>query len=136
MPRYVVLLRAIAHVPMAPFRRAMEELGFGSVERFGMSGNLLFDAAGADAPAVERRIAERFGTDAFVRTPAEMARVVAAHPFAGAAGAVIFLARAPAAGRRRALAEMDFEGRAPLLRGKAIHFIHPASVRGKRGPTD
>jgi hypothetical protein len=142
---YIVLLRAIAHTPMEPFRRGMEELGYANVESFGMSGNLTFDAAGADAPVetryiaslLERRIAERFGTDAFVRTPAEMARVVTAHPFGGAAGAsVMFLARAPSAARRQALISLEFDGPTPLLRGRSIHFVHPATARGTRGPLD
>jgi hypothetical protein len=115
----------------------MEELGYTNVESFGMSGNLIFDAAEADVRALERRMAERFGTGAFVRTPAEVARVVAAHPFGAEAGAaVMFLARSPPAGRPRALAEMDFEGPAPLLRGRTIHFSHPVTARGKRGPVD
>jgi uncharacterized protein (DUF1697 family) len=33
--RYVALLRAIANVSMAPFRQAMEEMGFSDVESLG-----------------------------------------------------------------------------------------------------
>jgi uncharacterized protein (DUF1697 family) len=42
--RYVAILRAITYVPMKPFRRALEELGFTDVESHATSGNLLFNA--------------------------------------------------------------------------------------------
>jgi uncharacterized protein (DUF1697 family) len=135
--RYVALLRAIANTPMAPFRTAMTELGFTGVESFGMSGNLIFTAVGGAAGEFEPRIASRFGTDAFVRTAAEMARTAADHPFRDRAGAsVMFLAAAPNAATRRALQDMAFDGDRPLLKGKAIHFTWPATIAGRRGPVD
>jgi Protein of unknown function (DUF1697) len=63
-PRYVALLRAITNVPMKPFRRALEELGFTDVESYATSGNLLFNARASDPAALERRIAARVGTAA------------------------------------------------------------------------
>jgi len=135
--RYVALLRAIANTPMAPFRDAMAELGFAEVESFGMSGNLIFTADGGAAGAFEPVIAARFGTDAFVRTATEMARTAADHPLRDRPGAaVLFLAAAPSAAKRRALQATPFEGGPPLLKGKALHFAYPARIAGKRGPTD
>jgi uncharacterized protein (DUF1697 family) len=57
--RYVALLRAITHMGMAPFRQAMEELGFSDVRSFGMSGNLIFSARLQPATTLERRISAR-----------------------------------------------------------------------------
>jgi hypothetical protein len=82
---------------MKPFRRALEELGFTDVESYATSGNLLFNARASDPAALERRIAARVGTAAFVRTRTEMARVVAQDPL----GAVVmFLAHPPAAAKK------------------------------------
>lgn len=135
--RYVALLRAIANTPMAPFRDTMIELGFTGVESFGMSGNLIFTADHGAAGEFEPRIAARFGTDAFVRTAAAMARTAADHPFRDHSGAsVLFLASAPAVARRRALQDMAFDGNRPLLRGKALHFTYPSTLAGNRTPVD
>lgn len=135
--RYVALLRAISNVPMQPFRQAMEELGFTAVESYGTSGNLLFSADRSDAAALERRIALRLGTAAFVRGCPELARVAADDPFRGRGGAsVFFLARPPAAGRRQAFLRLAFEAPRPVLRGRSLFFVHPARLRGKRTPVD
>jgi uncharacterized protein (DUF1697 family) len=135
--RYVVLLRAISNVGMQPFRQALEELGFSDVESYGMSGNLLFNADRSDTAALERCIAARLGAAAFVRTRPELARVVAQDPFRGRPGAsVLFLARPPAAARRRAFLRLDFEAPRPVLRGRTLCFVHPARLLGKRTPFD
>ena len=135
--RYVALLRAIANTPMAPFRDAMTDLGFTEVESFGMSGNLIFAADGRAAGEFELQIAARFGTDAFVRTAAEMARTAADHPFRDQAGAsVLFLASAPTAAGKRALQETAFAGSRPLLKGRTLHFTYPSTLAGRRGPVD
>lgn len=118
--RYVVLLRAITNVPMRPFRRALEELGFTDVESCGTSGNLLFNADWSDAPALERRIARRLGKVAFVRTRSALGRVVAGDPFRDRGGVVLFLGRAPTAARRRAFLGLEFEGPRPVLRGRTV----------------
>jgi uncharacterized protein (DUF1697 family) len=129
----VALLRAITNLPMQPFRDAMEEMGFTDVESYGMSGNLLFDAPTSDARALERRIAERFGTDAFVRTRTEMAGVVARDPLGEI---VMFLARPPTAAKRRAFVDLDVEDPRPVLRGRTLFFSYPLLLRGRRRPLD
>jgi uncharacterized protein (DUF1697 family) len=118
---------------MQPFRDAMEEMGFTDVESYGMSGNLLFDAPTSDARALERRIAERFGTDAFVRTRTEMAGVVARDPLGEI---VMFLARPPTAAKRRAFVDLDVEDPRPVLRGRTLFFSYPLLLRGRRTPLD
>ena len=82
--RYVALLRAInvgGHVvKMDVLRKHFTKMGFGNVETFIASGNVLFDATGP-AAALEERIAfelERalgYPVGTFVRTPAELAAV-------------------------------------------------------------
>ena len=128
-PRYVALLRAITNVPMKPFRRALGELGFTDVESYATSGNLLFNARASDPAALERRIAARVGTAAFVRTRTEMARVVAQDPL----GAMImFLAHPPAAAKRHAFLDLDFQEPHPVLRGRTVYFSFPLLLRGRR----
>jgi uncharacterized protein (DUF1697 family) len=131
--RYVALLRAISNLPMQPFRDAMQDMGFTDVQSYGMSGNLLFDAPPADARALERRIGERFGTDAFVRTRAEIARVVAGDPLDAI---VMFLDRPPTAARKRAFLGLDVQAPRPVLRGRTLYFSYPLLLSGRRTPLD
>ena len=132
MPQqYVALLRAIAHVSMGPFRAGMEELGYTDVESYGMSGNLLYNAAHSDVSEHERRITAKFGTPAIVRTRAALTRVVGQIPFESD---VLFLAQTPNAARRRAFLGLEFEAPQPVLRGKTVFFVHPARLPGKRSP--
>ncbi|HSJ51062.1 MAG TPA: DUF1697 domain-containing protein [Actinomycetota bacterium] len=131
--RYAALLRAIANLPMKPLRDALEELGFTNVESYATSGNLLFDAPDTGRRSLERRITERLGTDAFVRTRAEMARVVAGDPLLGI---VMFLGRPPTAARRRVFLELDFEDPHPVLRGTTLYYSYPLLLRGRRTPFD
>jgi hypothetical protein len=131
--RYLALLRAITNLPMKPFRDAMQEMGFSDVESYGISGNLLFDAATTDVGSLERRIARRFGTDAFVRTRSEMARTVAKDPL----GAIVmFLERPPTAAKRRAFLDLDFQEPGPVLSGRTLYFSYPLLLRGRRTPLD
>ncbi len=123
MSRYVALLRAInvgGHVvKMTVLRECFESLGFREVETVIASGNVLFTAASADAAALERRIerhlAKELGYEVatFLRSPAELAAIVAHRPFpdvaavaAGHSLSVAFLKSAPAAPARSALLEL------------------------------
>ncbi|HKW48554.1 MAG TPA: DUF1697 domain-containing protein [Gemmatimonadaceae bacterium] len=93
--RYVALLRAInvgGHVvKMDVLRKQFTRLGFGNVETFIASGNVLFDAPGAKPRELEERIAmelERvlgYAVATFVRSPADLASVVKHEPFAAGA---------------------------------------------------
>lgn len=127
------MLRAIANVPMEPLRSALEELGFDRVESYGMSGNLIFDAGDAGRPLLERIIASRLGTDAFVRTRVQLERALGADPHGEDPNAILmFLASSPAPARRAALAEADFVDHVPLLRGTTIHFLNPTVLVGNK----
>lgn len=118
---------------MKPFRDAMEEMGFTRVDSYGTSGNLLFDAPTTDAGSLERRLARRFGTDAFVRTRTDMARVVARDPVGEI---VMFLQRPPTAARRRAFLGLDVREPRPVLSGRTLYFSYPLLLRGRRTPVD
>ncbi|MCA1561788.1 MAG: DUF1697 domain-containing protein [Acidobacteria bacterium] len=94
MPRYVALLRAInvgGHVvKMELLRREFAALGFSNVETFIASGNVVFESRSQNAQALEQRIETRLGAalgypvSTFLRTPAELARIVQYEPFAPA----------------------------------------------------
>ena len=119
---------------MAPFREAMErELGYTDVETFGMSGNLLFDAPRTPISTLEHKISTRFGTEAFVRTSVEIAKIIANDPLAST---IIFLAKPPSLTRREAFEQLDFEGRRPVLRGSTVYYRYPARLRDKKAPFD
>jgi len=88
--RYVALLRAInvgGHVvKMDVLRKHFTRMGFGNVETFIASGNVLFDAVEPVAE-IEQRVAFEleqalgYPVGTFVRTPAELAAVVRHAPF-------------------------------------------------------
>ena len=95
----------------------------------------MFNAPRSDKTSLERRITAKLEATAIVRTRGELAKIVAANPFAGRAGAsVLFLARPPAAARRRAFREMDFAQPFPVLRGSVLFHVWPTTLRGKKTP--
>jgi uncharacterized protein (DUF1697 family) len=93
MPRYVALLRAInvgkRIVKMDRLRSIFQDAGLKNVETFIASGNVLFDATAKSSDAIEKRIESALETElgyvveTFVRTPAELAAITVATPFAG-----------------------------------------------------
>jgi uncharacterized protein (DUF1697 family) len=135
--RYAALLRAISNVPMAPFRRALEELGLEDVASYATSGNLLFNAPGAAPGELERRITARLDRVTLVRTRTDLARVAAANPFPRRTDVVVlFLSRPPAAARRRAFLRSDFQPPAPVIQGRAVYYSWPVRFRGRKSPVD
>jgi uncharacterized protein (DUF1697 family) len=119
MPTYVVLLRAVnvggtGKLSMADFRKLLGKLGFSKVETYIQSGNAVFDAPGsatvvarAVAAALEKLMGAPVGV--LIRTHAELARTIAANPFAaetaadGARVHAVFLSAPPAADASAAL---------------------------------
>lgn len=98
MPAYVALIRAIgpvthASMSMAALRDACEDLGLEDVTTVGNTGNVLFRSRKgvAAARALVQEAVTAFGLpeaqEVFVRTPAQMAEVVAANPFPDAVAA-------------------------------------------------
>jgi uncharacterized protein (DUF1697 family) len=96
MPAYLALIRAIgpvthAKMRMAALRDACEDLGLEDVTTVGNTGNVLFcSRKGVSAArALVQEAVAGFGLPAaqevFIRTPDQMAEVVAANPFPQAA---------------------------------------------------
>ena len=91
MTRYVALLRAInvgGHtVKMDVLRKHFSRMGFGNVETFIASGNVLFDAQDDEPADLEERIASElekrlgYAVATFLRTPGELASIVRHQPF-------------------------------------------------------
>jgi uncharacterized protein (DUF1697 family) len=130
MPRLVAFLRAInvgGHtVTMDELRKHFREAGFGDVETFIASGNIVFESSAGPGPALERRIADRlaralgYDVATFVRTADEVRAIARHEPFTAAAragaGALVvgFLAGPLAPAGRKALMALrtgidDFE---------------------------
>jgi uncharacterized protein (DUF1697 family) len=119
MTTYVALLRGInvggrAKVAMPALRELFEALGHEGVQTYIASGNVVFRSAGRRSPTaivteLEERIAADLGVPAKVllRTAAELAKVVAANPYADAPPKSVyatFLAAKPTAAKAEAAA--------------------------------
>jgi uncharacterized protein (DUF1697 family) len=112
MPAYIALLRAVnvggtGKLPMADFRKLLQDLGFRNVETYIQSGNAVFDAPGsaakvttAIAAGLEKLIGNPVGV--LVRTHEQLAQIIAANPYATEAAAdgarvhAVFLSGVPA----------------------------------------
>jgi uncharacterized protein (DUF1697 family) len=91
---FIALLRGInvgGHrpVPMTELRALADQLGYGSVQSYIQSGNLLFTASGkadAHAQALEQAIAKRFGfpVDVVVRSSRQWQGYLEENPFPAA----------------------------------------------------
>ena len=138
---YVALLRGInlagrRRVAMADLRSLLSDLGYDDVRTHLQSGNAVFRAqtrsAAAVEKAVEAAITERLAMDVrvVVRTPAQLAAVVAHDPFAGVAldparYVVVFLEEEPTTSW---LEEIDADLFAPermALVGREIYLWMP-----------
>jgi uncharacterized protein (DUF1697 family) len=113
MATYVILLRAVnvgstGKLPMAAFRKMLEDLGYRNVETYIQSGNAVVDAKGSSAAvgkAVSAGLQKLMGSavPVIVRTHEDLGRAIAANPFATEAAAdgarvhVAFLSGVPAA---------------------------------------
>jgi uncharacterized protein (DUF1697 family) len=135
---WVALLRGINlasrnRVPMAGLRELYEELGCEDVKTYIASGNVVFRKGKADRDALaaelQRAVKKRFGVDARVtlRTPAELAKVVRAHPFGKDTSNtfVSFLLEKPEVARVRALAREDLEPEQVKVVGTTAYLRYP-----------
>ncbi len=131
-----VFLRGIAHVPMAPLRDKLTRAGLKEVRSFGATGNFVFDI---DAPpvALEELIEDATGSEAFVRTRAELESIVRSDPYAGLAGAGVFLAKAPIPAQVAArFTQPGFDGPAPVIDGAVVYLVYPIHRPGKQANID
>ncbi|HET8750971.1 MAG TPA: DUF1697 domain-containing protein [Gaiellaceae bacterium] len=142
--RWVALLRAVNlgarnKVPMAELRARLEAAGYEGVRTFIASGNVLLDAPknrAAVAGKLERLIADAFRveTTAIMRTPDELAAVVAGHPFGAdtAHSHVVFLAAEPKPDAAERFEAVDPTPDRAVLAGANVYLQYPAGVQGSR----
>ena len=143
MARHVVLLRGInlprhKRISMPELRAVLEEAGFGDVQTYVQSGNVVLSSRAAPrtvARNVERAIEDRFGldVDVVVRTRDELADVVARDPFGKKASdpkrfQVTFLAGGPDAGVLAKLEAAAAGGEQVAASGREIYTWHPNGV--------
>jgi uncharacterized protein (DUF1697 family) len=140
----VALLRAVNlgarnKVPMAELRALLGEAGYSGVRTYIASGNVLLDASddrATVAAELERLIAEAFqvSTTAIMRTPDELAGVVARHPFGRdtSRSHVVFLTREPEPESAERLAAADHSPDRAVLAGPDVYLQYPAGVQGSR----
>jgi uncharacterized protein (DUF1697 family) len=91
MPRLIAFLRAINvgghNVTMEQLRRLFQRLGLKEVETFIASGNVIFVSGTSDLTSLEAKIeaalqrALGYEVKTFIRTPEELAAIVACQPF-------------------------------------------------------
>ena len=104
MERYVAFLRGInlgkRRPPMSHLKELFEKLGFGDVETFIASGNVIFSSKVTETSALEAKIAKHletslgYGVDTFIRTMDEVAAVGKAKifPEEGKDGVAVYVA--------------------------------------------
>jgi uncharacterized protein (DUF1697 family) len=130
----VAFLRAVnlGHrtVKMSRVVEVLARVGYGDAWTYINSGNVAFDAAGSRADverSIEGALESEFGFEitTFVRTPTELQRIVAAAPFAVAAGDtyfVTFLKAPPDAATARVLTSLSNEFDTLVVRGRDVHW--------------
>jgi uncharacterized protein (DUF1697 family) len=142
--RWVVLLRAVNlgsrnKVPMARLRTLLADAGYGDVQTYIASGNVLLDGPKGGAAIsrdIERIVAEEFSVDttAIVRKPAELAALVSDHPFGRdtSRSHVVFLAKRPSVTAAERLADEDHSPDEGVLAGKDVYVQYGAGVQNAR----
>jgi uncharacterized protein (DUF1697 family) len=142
----IAFLRAVnlgsRQVRMARLVEIFSELGYASAWTHVNSGNVVFEAAGS-RDALERRIESRleaelgFEVTTFVRTAAELRKILADAPFTVAAGDtyfVTFLKDAPSAAQRDALEDESNDFDTLVVRGRDVHWrMHGRSTETRVG---
>ena len=140
MPKHIALLRAVnvggtGKLPMAELKAICKAAGFAQVETYIASGNVVFESKMTSAKVkaeLEKRLNVYAGkpVGVVVRTPDEMAAVLAANPFPKAAPnrtMVIFLDKPPPADALdHATGQQDEEMRL----GKREIFVHYGAGMG------
>jgi uncharacterized protein (DUF1697 family) len=145
MPVYSSLLRGInvggnKRIKMAELQAVYEALGLTRVRTLLQSGNVVFEAEQADADAlgqrIEAAIMARFGFEARIvmRTPAQLAAVIAESPFSAEQRAspdkilVMFLLAAPEPERMAALTAGHSGPEQMTLKGRELFVFFAEGV--------
>jgi uncharacterized protein (DUF1697 family) len=144
MPKYVAFLRAInvgGHtVKMDQLRGLFEALGFGNVETFIASGNVIFDSQSKNTKAVEQKVGKHLQTSlgyevaTFVRAISELAAIADYRPFSDADREapghglyVVFLADPPSAEAKQKLLSCSSQVDEFHVSGREVYWLR----RGK-----
>ena len=142
--RWVALLRAVNlgarnKVPMAELRRRLAAAGYEDVRTYIASGNVILEgprSRTALAGDLERLVAREFRIDttAILRSPKELAAIVAGHPFGPdtSHSHVVFLAAKPKRDAADRLAALDPSPDRAVLAGADVYLRYPAGYRGAR----
>jgi len=139
MPRLIAFLRAINvgghNVSMEKLRRLFETLGFGEVETFIASGNVIFGSDARDLSALEQTIEAHlcqslgYEVKTFIRTASEVAAIARFQPFEAAqlqaaqALNIGFLAEPLAAKAERALMALRTEIDDFRVAGREVYWL-------------
>lgn len=140
--RYVAFLRAInvgGHiVKMTELKKIFERMGFGDVETFIASGNVVFASPIADTARLEQQIEKALRTalgyevKTFVRSIAEVAALAAGRPFGNDdAGTlfVAFLASKPGAAVAAAVKKLSCDTDRLLVDGRELYWLRRGSFK-------
>jgi uncharacterized protein (DUF1697 family) len=141
MTTYVALLRGVNlgarnKVSMADLRTLIESLGADDVQTYVQSGNVVFKSGVRSAAKltgdIERQISAELGLEIKVvlRTDKQLAKIVAANPFAASQSEgtklhVTFLAESPKASLTRALEPEAFEPDEFQVKGREVYLHTP-----------
>ncbi|WP_081112150.1 DUF1697 domain-containing protein [Bdellovibrio bacteriovorus] len=134
MGYYIVFLRAVTptgknKVPMAEFRKLLEQNKFSDVRTYIASGNVLLRTS-LEAREVEKKvralIKKNFGgdLDTFALTPDELARVLKESPFKKPDGKTHYytlLSDMPSASAQKAFSVIDFSPDKIVLKKKVVY---------------
>lgn len=139
MTTRVAFLRAAnlgkRRVKMSQLADAMTNLGYDDVQTYINSGNVIFDASGGRASlesTIEKALEREFGFEltTFVRTAAELKKILDLDPFSLTSGDtyfVTFLKSAPSAADSKALEALSGDFDTLEVHGRDVHW----RMRGK-----
>jgi uncharacterized protein (DUF1697 family) len=135
VPTFVGLLRSVnvggRKLPMAELREVVESLGFGDVQTFIQSGNVIFTAPKRPDPAVlEAGLVERFGmaVDVMLRSARDLAAALERNPFPGADSSKLhvgFMAAKPTAANVSSVDAAPFAPDELAVVGAEVYFHLP-----------
>ncbi len=133
--KYVAFLRAInvggtKVIKMEDLRRMFESIGFTNVATYIQSGNVIFEAAEADAPRaqIESQIQQTFGfeVEVFLRSMDEVHAIVEKSPFEQQGEETLFihlLQTAPSAKSRQAVLALSTPTDEFAVQGREVYWL-------------
>ena len=134
MPRRIVFLRAInvgGHVvKMDHLRKLLTSFGLEDVETVLASGNVVFETKSTSTAKIEDQIEAALLAElgyevvTMVRTPKELAEVVAHRPFSLETSVVGLLKRAPSAAATKEALAWDIGDEEIAIRGTELYWRH------------